>query len=82
MAAIEASLGWSTVTVSEVCGSSGVGGGEGGGEGGGGKGGDEVIAPLSYRAGLQWKGRRGGGGGEGGGNSGLGDRAFLQQQQW
>ena len=42
MAAMEAALGWATVTVLEVSGS----GGEGGREGGGGKGGDEVIKPL------------------------------------
>ena len=42
VATIEAAVGWATVTVSEVSGSSGMGRGEGGGEGGG-----EVIASLS-----------------------------------
>ena len=42
VAAMEAAVGWATVTVSEVSGSSGVGGGKGGGEGG-----SEVIAPFS-----------------------------------
>ena len=40
MAAMEVSVGLATVTVSEVSGSIGVGGGEGGGESG------EVIAPF------------------------------------
>ena len=40
---MEVAMGWATVTVSEVSGSSGVGGGKNGG----GKGGGEVIAPLS-----------------------------------
>ena len=52
MAAMEAALGWATVTVSEVSGS----GGEGGGEGGGGKGGGEVIAPLSWGLGYNVNG--------------------------
>ena len=39
---MEAAVGWATVTVSEVSGRIGVGGGEGGGESGG-----EVIAPSS-----------------------------------
>ena len=47
MAAMEAAMGWATVTVSEVSGSGGVGSGEGGGEGGG-----EVI--ISFSRGLWW----------------------------
>ena len=39
---MEAAVGWATVTVSEVSGSIGVGGGKGGGEDGG-----KVIAPFS-----------------------------------
>ena len=49
---MEATVGWATVTVSEVSGSGGVGGGEGGGEGGGGKGGGEVGPPSSWGLGC------------------------------
>ena len=47
MEAIDASVGWVTVIMSEVSGSDGVGSVEDGGEGGG-----EFIAPLSR--GLWW----------------------------
>ena len=49
---MEAAVGWATVTVSEVRGSSGVVGGKGGG----GKGGGEVIAPLSWGLGCSGNG--------------------------
>ena len=55
MAAMEATVGYATVTALEVSGS----GGMGGGEGEGGKGGGEVIAPSSW--GLGCSGNRGGG---------------------
>ena len=48
MGAMEAAVGWATVTVLEVSGS----GGEGGGESGGGKGGGEFITPSSWGLGC------------------------------
>ena len=59
MAAMEAAVGWMTVTVSEVSDSGGVGRGEGGGEGGG-----EVLHPS--QEGCGGKGSYEGGGQKGG----------------
>ena len=58
MVVMEAAVGWTTVTVSEVSGSAGVGSGKGGGEGGDGKGVGKVIAPSSW--GMGCNGYKGG----------------------
>ena len=70
---MEVAVGWATMTVLEVSGSDG--------KGGGGKGGSEVIAPSLWGwVAMSMEG--GGGGDQGTGSSGLGGQALLQQHQW
>ena len=52
MAKMEVAVGWATVTLMEVSGSSGMVGGKGGGEDGASKGGSVIIAPSSWGLGC------------------------------